>query len=378
MSARPGARREQGDALSRPSIIRYAGPASTRAGGLARSRSRVCSLHHHPTHQQCLIVAAAEVLVPAPCVAVAMRLLLTSVALYVALLAMPGARSEVDASTGCTSATPLLWISQPVVQNETALVVATTEPAAAAARRPSVPMRFARLCPQQQVPAGSKRAACTFVPLRDKENMPPSEPRNRSIAGCAFTIPPAADVHAWSVSLCASPEPASCAATTARPLNVAQVDWMQGDRGNSSEAGGWLRIFGSALAFGPSDATSNGRIRCIPEREAAAGTTASRVRLRRTGSSEWTELKLSAASCYAITTYIPEDLLPGTYEVSVHNGINGNRWGQRGETVATVVAKRRWPTDVFDVVKLGSVWKAIEAAKNNSGGIVHFPRGTIN
>ena len=306
-----------------------------------------------------------------------MRLLLTSVAFCVALLALPGARSEADA-TGCTSATPLLWVSQPVVQNETALVMATTAPAAAAVERgPPVPMRFARLCPQQQPPAGPNRAPCTFVPLRDKENMPPSEPRNRSIAGCAFTIPPTADVHAWSVSLCASPEPASCAATT-RPLNVAQVDWMQGDRGNSSEAGGWLRIFGSALAFGAADATSNGRIRCIPEREAAAGTTASRVRLRRTGSSEWKELKLSAASCYAITTWVPEDLLPGTYEVSVHNGIQGNRWGQRGETVATVVAKRRWPMDVFDVVKLGSVWKAIEAAKNNSGGIVHFPRGTMH
>jgi hypothetical protein len=47
------------------------------------------------------------------------------------------------AAAGCTSATPLVWVSQPVVQNETALLVATTSSAADA-----VPMTFARLCPQ--------------------------------------------------------------------------------------------------------------------------------------------------------------------------------------------------------------------------------------
>jgi hypothetical protein len=62
----------------------------------------------------------------------------------------------------------------------------------------------------------------------------------------------------------------------------------------------------------------------------------------------------------------------------VNNGIEGSEWVQCGETAATVVEKRSWPTEVFDVVKLGSVWNAIEAAKNNSGGIVHFPRGTYS
>jgi hypothetical protein len=160
-----------------------------------------------------------------------------------------------------------------------------------------------------------------------------------------------------------------------RPLNVPGIEWTQGDRGNSSEAGGWLRIFGRALAFG-SDGT--GGVRCIPEREAAAGATASRVRLRRAGSSDWTELKLSAASCYALTAHIPEDFLPGAYELSLSNGIEGAAWVQSNETTVTVKVKRSWPTDVFDVVELGSVWKAMEKARNNSGGIVHFPRGTYS
>ena len=63
--------------------------------------------------------------------------------------------------------------------------------------------------------------------------------------------------------------------------------------------------------------------------------------------------------------------------MSLSNGIAGSAWVQSNETV-TVVAKRSWPTEVFDVVKLGSVWKAMEAATNNSGGIVHFPRGTYS
>ena len=284
--------------------------------------------------------------------------------------------SQPPAVTGCTSATPLVWVSQPVVQNETALLVATTAATAAAgaaeARLPAVPMKFARLCPQR---AAAEVEACTFVPLRDQQYMPPSEPRNRSVTGCAFTIPPTATVHAWVVSLCASSEPQSCS-TTARPLNVAQVDWTQGDRGNSSEAGGWLRIFGKALAFGP-DGTGTGRVRCIPEREAASGVTAIRLRLRRTGQSDWTELNVSAASCYAITAQVPASLLPGAYEMSLSNGIEGSEWFQSDETI-TIMPKRSWPTDVFDVVELGSVWKAIEAAKNNSGGIVHFPRGTYS
>eukprot|EP01050_Picozoa_sp_SAG11_P018849 SAG11_NODE_2914_length_2842_cov_4.838133_2_plen_125_part_00 len=61
----------------------------------------------------------------------------------------------------------------------------------------------ARLRPQT-VEVGSKVVGCTFVPLRDEQHMPPSEPRNRSVVGCAFTIPPSAALHAWSVSLCTS------------------------------------------------------------------------------------------------------------------------------------------------------------------------------
>lgn len=161
-----------------------------------------------------------------------------------------------------------------------------------------------------------------------------------------------------------------------------QIEWTQGDRGNSSEAGGWLRVFGRALAFGPDTSGSGGgggRLRCIPEREAAAGVMASRIRLRPAWSpGVWTELKLSAASCYAITARVPTEFPPGTYELSLSNGIAESAWVQSNRTTFTVVAPRSWPTDVFDVVKLGSVWKAMEAAKNNSGGIVHFRRGTYS
>jgi hypothetical protein len=64
--------------------------------------------------------------------------------------------------------------------------------------------------------------------------------------------------------------------------------------------------------------------------------------------------------------------------MSFFNGIEGSAWVQSNTTMVTVVAKRSWPTKVFDVVELGSVWKAVEAAKNNSGGIVHFPKGTYS
>ena len=284
----------------------------------------------------------------------------------------------------CTSATPLVWVSQPVVQNETALLVATIAPASS--QQAAAAAEFARLCPLVDV--GMPSSNCTFVPLRDQQQMPPSEPRERSIAGCAFTIPPAATVHAWSVSLCTTSDAETCSTVT-RTLNVADVHWTQGDRGNSSEAGGWLRIFGRSLAFGATFGSDGGGgggssstpVQCIPERDAATSVVQSRVRLRPAGAASgagWTEVFLSAASCYAITARLPEGLPAGKYEMSLFNGIAGSAWVQSNTTVVTVVAKRSWPTAVFDVVALGSVWKAMEAAKNNSGGIVHFPAGTYS
>ena len=281
----------------------------------------------------------------------------------------------------CTTTTPLVWVSTPVLANETALVVVTHAPAAEPPVK-SVPVSFARLCPRSV----NRSSSCTFVPMREDSgpNVPPSAAKRwsgaeRSVGACAFTVPVGTDVHSWDVSLCSRAESESCASTT-RPLNVPSVVWLQGDRGNSSEAGGILRLFGRALFFakraGPSALAEP--LRCVREREAHTMHMGSalpkvRVRLANQATAEWTELKVINASCYAISSAVPASFVPGAYEISVMNGISP--WEAINATL-TVVEKRAWPTEVFDVKEYGSVWNAIDAARKNSGGIVHFPRGT--
>ena len=98
-----------------------------------------------------------------------------------------------------------------------------------------------------------------------------------------------------------------------------------------------------------------------------------RVRPANQATAAWTELKVIIASCYAISAEVPASFAPGAYKISVMNGISP--WEAIDEALM-VVGKRSWPIDVFDVKEYGSVWNAIDAARNNSGGIVHFPRGT--
>ena len=282
----------------------------------------------------------------------------------------------------CTTATPFVWVSTPVLANETALVVVTRAPAADPPKQLNVaPVGYARLCPR----GANHTSSCIFVPMREDSgsNVPLSAAKRwsgaeRSVGACAFTVPVGTEVHSWDVSLCRTSKSESCASTT-RPLNVPSVVWLQGNRGNSSEPGGVLRLFGRALFFakqaGPLEQTEP--VRCVPEREAHTMGSASlpmvRVRPANQATVAWTELKVTIASCYAISAEVPTSFAPGAYKISVMNGISP--WEAIDETLM-VVGKRSWPIDVFDVKEYGSVWNAIDAARNNSGGIVHFPRGT--
>ena len=288
---------------------------------------------------------------------------------------VPGMKMD-DSASGCTSSTPLVWVSTAVVANETALLVTTTSPETVAAKTVQA-MTHARLCPRTEPQAGGG-GDCSFVKLREQagEDDPPSAPRKRSVSACAFTIPATAAVQTWDVSLCSSADTESCSSVS-RPLSAPEVVWAQGDRGNSSEAGsGWLRLFGRALFFArrPGPFAQSQPLRCVPEREGhVQRASLPKVRARQ-GSSAWTSLTVTAASCYSISAKVPSSFA-GAYKLSVNNGLPGSPWADVDETL-TVVAKRSWPTETFDVVEHGSVWNALAAARNNSGGVVHFPRGT--
>ena len=157
-------------------------------------------------------------------------------------------------------------------------------------------------------------------------------------------------------------------------INAPDPWWMQGDGGETAAPGGWLRVFGKSLGFGP-----RGFARLEPEQGPAA------------------TLPSAAGDCYALRFELPADLKPGAYTVRVHNGLGGNAAWRKVGTLR-VESPPVWPREVFSVLEFygedaardmrktltkysnipdrtEGIQAALKKAKDNGGGVVYFPAG---
>lgn len=188
-----------------------------------------------------------------------------------------------------------------------------------------------------------------------------------SAVSVVAVVPSEAALDVYTVSACNA---GGCSAPLL--VNAPQVAWMQADVGSTSASpGGWVRLFGTALAY-----DSLGR--CTPTLN--GGTSNTSVRIEPLSGGPALPLTVTSATCYAVTAVIPAATPPGEYLLYVNNGLPSCGWTNATKTpgagaLLSITPRTQWPTDVFDVGALG-VWGALAAAANNSGGIVHFPRGS--
>jgi len=138
--------------------------------------------------------------------------------------------------------------------------------------------------------------------------------------------------------------------------------WFQGDEGQHSTSGGWLRVFGKCLAFRG---------------------TRPRAVLRDARGKDY-PLTVTKETCWSLSANVPTALNPGHYALFVHNGFGGAAgWRMAGDV--TIIPPVKWKTDVFPVAAEGAqvdtdtaIPDALEKARANGGGIVFLPRGTYD
>jgi hypothetical protein len=70
------------------------------------------------------------------------------------------------------------------------------------------------------------------------------QPAQTSAASLMFTLPADIALAAYDVRVCGA-SGATC--SNSLTINAAELWWVAGDRGNGSTAGGWVRLFGTAL-----------------------------------------------------------------------------------------------------------------------------------
>ncbi len=146
--------------------------------------------------------------------------------------------------------------------------------------------------------------------------------------------------------------------TRAVVLNAPDPWWMQGDGGESASPGGWLRVFGKCLSF---------------RGYAGLSTAPESLALLRGADGKGQGLQAKEASCYALWFDLPAALAPGDYTVLVHNGYGGPAtWREVG--ALSVKPPEAWPTQVLNVAELG-LEGALKAAQEQGGGVVYLPRG---
>lgn len=139
-------------------------------------------------------------------------------------------------------------------------------------------------------------------------------------------------------------------------LNAAKVWWTQGDHGETSTPGGWIRLVGVCLNINSPDSK----------------TLKSSVQLR-DSDGHLIALSLDSTDPFDIKARVPEKITPGTYQVWVHNGYGGELgWSKAGET--RIAKAGAWPSEEFNVKTLG-LELALQRARENGGGIVYFPSG---
>ena len=239
------------------------------------------------------------------------------------------------------------------------------------------------------------------------------------------------DFAAYDVAVCAG---GSC--SNVLPLNTPDTWWWQGDGGNFSSPGGWLRVFGRCVAEVPSramqaadaerraavdDAMAVGdydaaraaieRLASHAQQQAAGGFTAPSATLRLTPVHGGGVPILINSVAGNTTTYdalfaIPDTLAAGEYTAAISSGLKTPSTGSGFHKMSmflspavpqlntvTIHAEEQWPNKVFTVDcgtatnvferPCGWVGKrssvqvdaALAKARAAGGGVVYFPRG---
>jgi len=143
--------------------------------------------------------------------------------------------------------------------------------------------------------------------------------------------------------------------STVTVLNAVDVWWIQGNEGQYATPGGWLRLFGKCLATG-----GKTQVRL----KSAAGNT---LTFKAKGDD------------YSARIQMPQDLVPGRYQVEMHNGCLGDAgWVFAGDV--KVIPPVQWKQDVYKLSDFpgnptAAMEAALEKATLNGGGIVLIPRG---
>jgi parallel beta-helix repeat protein len=241
----------------------------------------------------------------------------------------------------------VFWASAPVRPNETVLIAGNSLIAADATPAPTT-VELAAL----DGPPGSP-------PVDREPTVPPDavwqpQPLLRGDAESVACVVPGA----WPQGVWACRVRRGDAVSEPVVLNAPVAWWFLGDAGDATAPGSEVRVFGHSLQF------------------EGAGIPA--AWLRTTGGMS-VPLKVSAASCYALTVQVPADVEPGSHALWIHNGLGGPAgWRLAGRL--DVATPRAWKTDRFNVRDFGpkheaAILAAIAKAKENGGGVVYLPRG---
>lgn len=139
-------------------------------------------------------------------------------------------------------------------------------------------------------------------------------------------------------------------------LNAAKTWWVQGNQGETSTPGGWIRLVGV----------------CLNINSPASKSLKSAVQLRNSDGHLF-KLTIDSRDPFDIKAGIPEKTVQGTYQVWIHNGFGGELgWSMAGE--ARVANAIIGSSKVFNVKTMG-LEAAFKNAKENGGGIIYFPSG---
>jgi hypothetical protein len=220
--------------------------------------------------------------------------------------------------TSAATKPTVLWVSQPIRPNETALVQGMSLDGVKTIH----------------VKIGAGSEALDAVVSDSTDN------------GLHFVVPP---TLRWPAVYEITP----AGATEPFLLNAPRVQWMQGDHGRSSLQGGWLRLFGSCLSLAAAEAApSAGSMvaaeqalrRALDRRDAAAiahfshelsilqahadaSTGADvQVKLQAVGSTESTMLSAVNATENTAFILVPADFVAGEFSVSVRAAHTNGSW----------------------------------------------------